>query len=63
VIFQNYLSNVTDRWPLFMGLIFVLMVLYVPGGLSGVIMNIKQRFFGKKNNNGDKTAQAEEVIS
>jgi branched-chain amino acid transport system permease protein len=63
VIFQNYLSNVTDRWPLFMGLIFVLMVLYIPGGLSGVIMNIKQRFFGKKNNNGDKTAQAEEVIS
>ncbi len=61
VIFQNYLSNVTDRWPLFMGLIFVLMVLYVPGGLSGIIMDLKQRFFGKKDNSGGDSAAVEEV--
>jgi len=63
IILQNYLSNITDRWPLLMGVIFVLMVLYVPGGLSEVIMNIKQRFFGKKKNNGDKSATPEEVTS
>lgn len=61
VIFQNYLSNITDRWPLFMGLIFVLMVLYVPGGLSGIIMDLWQRFFGKKDNNGGNSAAVEEV--
>ena len=27
IILQNYLSNITDRWPLFMGFIFVFMVL------------------------------------
>jgi len=64
IILQNYLSNITDRWPLVMGVIFILMVLYVPGGLSEVIMNIKQRFLGKKNNNnGDPSAQSEEVTS
>jgi branched-chain amino acid transport system permease protein len=63
IILQNYLSNITDRWPLVMGIIFVLMVLYVPGGLSVVIMNVWRRFSGKKNNNGGKSAAAEEVIS
>lgn len=61
IIFQNYLSDITDRWPLFMGLIFVLMVLYIPGGLSGVIMEVWQRFFGKKDHNGGKSATAEEA--
>jgi branched-chain amino acid transport system permease protein len=63
IIFQNYLSNITDRWPLFMGLIFVLMVLYVPGGLSDVIVNLWRRFFGKKNNNDCKSTAVEEAIS
>jgi hypothetical protein len=30
-----------------MGLIFVLMVLYIPGGLTQVIQYIKSRFFTK----------------
>ncbi|RJR45843.1 MAG: branched-chain amino acid ABC transporter permease [Desulfobacteraceae bacterium] len=37
IILQNYLSDVTDRWPLVMGVIFVAMVMFVPGGLSQVI--------------------------
>jgi len=61
IILQNYLSNITDRWPLFMGFIFVSMVLFIPGGLSEVIMNIRQRLFGKKDNNGGKSAASEEV--
>ena len=63
IILQNYLSNITDRWPLFMGFIFVFMVLFIPGGLSEVIMNIRQRFFGRKDNNGGKSAVTEEVQS
>jgi branched-chain amino acid transport system permease protein len=63
IIIQNYLSNITDRWPLLMGFIFVFTVLFIPGGLSEVIMNIKQRFFGKKDNNGGKSTTTEEVTS
>ena len=63
IILQNYLSNITDRWPLFMGFIFIFMVLFVPGGLSDVLTNFWKRFFGKKDNNGDKADRAEEVIS
>jgi branched-chain amino acid transport system permease protein len=48
IILQNYLSTLTDRWPLVMGFIFILMVLFIPGGLSEVITNIRQRFFGEK---------------
>ena len=63
IILQNYLSDITDRWPLVMGVIFVLMVLYVPGGLSDVIMKLWRRLFGKKDNNGGKAAGVEEVTS
>jgi branched-chain amino acid transport system permease protein len=59
IILQNYLSNITDRWPLFMGFIFVFMVLFVSGGLSEVIMNIRQYFRGKN----DASVGAEEGAS
>jgi hypothetical protein len=41
-----------------MGLIFVFMVLFIPGGLSEVLMKVRQRFFGKEENGG-KSAAAE----
>lgn len=41
IILQNYLSDITDRWPLFMGLIFIFLVLLIPGGLSQIIVSIK----------------------
>jgi branched-chain amino acid transport system permease protein len=47
IILQNYLSDLTDRWPLFMGLIFIFMVLVVPGGLSQIILWIRSLFSGK----------------
>jgi branched-chain amino acid transport system permease protein len=59
IILQNYLSNITDRWPLFMGFIFVFMVLFISGGLSEVIMNIRQYFGGK----GNSSVGAEEGVS
>ncbi|MDD4241857.1 MAG: branched-chain amino acid ABC transporter permease [Smithellaceae bacterium] len=61
IILQNYLSDVTDRWPLVMGMIFVLMVLFVPGGLSDVITNLWHKFFGKKDDKDGKLTTAEEV--
>jgi branched-chain amino acid transport system permease protein len=62
-ILQNYLSNITDRWPLFMGFIFIFMVLFLPGGLSEVIRNLRQRLLGKKDPDGGRPAVAEEVTS
>lgn len=63
IILQNFLSDITDRWPLFMGLIFIFMVLFIPSGLSGVILNIRQRFVTAKDNNGVKSTVTEEVVS
>jgi len=61
IIFQNYLSDITDRWPLFMGLIFVFMVLYVPGGLSQTIVSIRQWFSGRTGTHDNGPAKAEET--
>lgn len=44
IILQNYLSDITDRWPLFMGLIFVFMVLFIPGGLSQILQSARGLF-------------------
>ena len=44
IYFQNFLSNLTDRWPLFMGILFVLMVLFAPQGLSGLIRSLAELF-------------------
>jgi branched-chain amino acid transport system permease protein len=46
IYLQNYLSNVTDRWPLFMGLLFVLLVLFVPRGLAGLVQSVSDRLRG-----------------
>jgi branched-chain amino acid transport system permease protein len=61
IIVQNYLSDITDRWPLFMGLIFILMVLLIPGGLSQIILSIRDLFSGKRR--AGKQAAAEEPSS
>lgn len=62
IILQNYLSDITDRWPLFMGLIFVVMVLVVPGGLSQIVQSIRARLF-KQRTAAPEAAAAEETPS
>jgi branched-chain amino acid transport system permease protein len=48
IYLQDYLSEYTDRWPFFMGLIFIVMVMFAPGGVSGIIVSmvnwIRERF-------------------
>jgi branched-chain amino acid transport system permease protein len=42
------LSEVTQAWLLYLGLIFVFMVMYAPGGISSLIMmNLRVAAFGK----------------
>ncbi len=51
VIFEVALSEWTKAWQLYLGLFFVLMVMYAPGGLASlVLMNLrvmKYRLFGR----------------
>jgi branched-chain amino acid transport system permease protein len=44
IYLQDFLSDITDRWPLIMGIIFIMMVLYAPGGLSGIMVWLKERW-------------------
>jgi branched-chain amino acid transport system permease protein len=41
---QDFLSDLTENWPLIMGVLFITMVLYAPGGLSGLAKSLKERF-------------------
>jgi branched-chain amino acid transport system permease protein len=38
VLLQVMLSDITGAWMLYFGLIFILMVMFAPGGLAGLIM-------------------------
>ena len=42
---QNFLSEMTDSWPLIMGLLFITMVLTAPGGIAGVAVYIREWFW------------------
>jgi len=47
IYLQDFLSDITDRWPFIMGLIFIFMILYVPKGLSGLIDSLVGRLRGR----------------
>jgi branched-chain amino acid transport system permease protein len=40
VILQNYISTYTERWPLIMGLIFIILILYKQGGVAHLLIKI-----------------------
>jgi branched-chain amino acid transport system permease protein len=48
---QDFLSDLTDNWPLIMGVMFILMVLYAPGGLSGLARSAVARLQRSKTAN------------
>jgi branched-chain amino acid transport system permease protein len=37
VVFQDYVSSVTINWQIFIGFLFVLVVLFFPRGILGAI--------------------------
>ncbi|OYU93429.1 MAG: branched-chain amino acid ABC transporter permease, partial [Burkholderiales bacterium PBB5] len=48
VIALVLLSELTKAWLLYLGLVFLLMVMYAPGGLASLIMmNVRVAAFGK----------------
>ncbi len=48
VLFAVALSEYTKAWQLYLGVFFVLMVMFAPGGLAGmVLMNLRVMKFGK----------------
>lgn len=40
--FQNFLSDMTENWPLIMGVLFIAMVLVTPGGLAQLVSSIRE---------------------
>ncbi|MCF8031924.1 MAG: branched-chain amino acid ABC transporter permease [Desulfarculaceae bacterium] len=51
---QDFLSDLTDNWPLIMGTLFILMVLFAPGGLSGLVKSLAARLPGAKDKGSDR---------
>ncbi len=49
LVLQNLISSYTDRWPLFMGILFILCVMYARNGILGYFLKL---FKGGKNHEG-----------
>jgi len=45
---NDVLSTLTEHWALIQGAIFVLLVMYAPNGLSGVLIKLKEMIFSRK---------------
>ena len=43
VYLVEYLSSFTDRWQLIMGIFFVLLILFYPGGMAGMLRQFSKR--------------------
>ncbi len=54
VILQNYVSTFTERWPIVMGVIFIIFVLYGRGGIANLLTFLWRKRF--KPNNADKSS-------
>lgn len=46
--FTDLMSSFTEHWPLMQGAIFILLVMYLPQGLSGVLIGIKRQLFDEQ---------------
>ena len=50
--FQNFISELTDSWPLIMGMMFIAMVLWTPSGLAGMVQSAGAWLSTRKRVNG-----------
>ncbi|HET7380269.1 MAG TPA: branched-chain amino acid ABC transporter permease [Gaiellales bacterium] len=41
-LFQDWLSRTTEHWPVFMGLLFVVLVIFAPDGLVGIVRRLRR---------------------
>ena len=42
VVMQSLLSDYTEAWQLYIGILFIVMVMYAPGGLAGLVERVRQ---------------------
>ncbi|MEW6666126.1 MAG: branched-chain amino acid ABC transporter permease [Thermodesulfobacteriota bacterium] len=47
VCMVEYLSSITDRWQLIMGLLFILLILFYPKGIMGIFNQFSKRLFSE----------------
>ncbi len=59
VLLEDYVSGVTDRWLLVMGLFVIAMVLFLPNGVAGLINRVTGASFKKKPRTETLTSGAE----
>lgn len=45
---NQVLSDLTEHWTLIQGILFVLLVMYAPQGLSGLLISLKDRFWSAR---------------
>jgi branched-chain amino acid transport system permease protein len=45
VFLEDYVSSMTQHWLLVLGIIYVLVTLFAPRGLVGLIVDFRQRRF------------------
>jgi branched-chain amino acid transport system permease protein len=45
VVLQNYVSTFTERWPIVMGVIFIIFVLYGRGGIANLLILLWRKWF------------------
>ncbi len=48
IYIKDFLSDLTDRWPLIMGLFFIVLVLFAPGGLTGIGARVLESWRSRK---------------
>ncbi len=44
-LLNDILSSLTERWAIIQGALFIVLVMYAPNGLSGLLLSLKARFF------------------
>lgn len=54
IFLQNYISMMTDRWSLIMGLLFIAIVLYDRGGILQLLQLLGKKITSKKTIKMDK---------
>jgi len=46
---NDALSSLTEHWAIIQGAIFIVLVMYAPDGLAGLVLRAKNRLFSRAN--------------